>query len=279
MKRSEFILLKNFINKNVYIVGGSSGIGLAAAKLFAEMGSNVFIFSRSESKLKSAVRDIKEGRLSSRQKVSYMKLDVTIPGDVKKLMKESVGSFGVPDVLINCAGRAIPHYFEEITYKLFDDTMKTNLYGTWNVIQSLYPYMKKQGGHIVNVSSMAGFIGIFGLADYTASKYSVIGLSEALRSEFKSDKINVSVLCPPDTDTPGFEEENKTKPDETKAATGGAGLLKPERVAHSLVKGIIKNKFIIIPGLNGKFVYIMKRFFPGIVEYFLNLSIKKVTFK
>jgi len=126
--------------------------------------------------------------------------------------------------------------------------------------------MKERGGYIVNVSSIVGFIGIFGYTDYAAAKFGVLGFSEALRSELKRYNIAVSVLCPPDTDTPGFAEENKTKPVETKAISASASLMKPADVAAALLKGMAKKEFIIIPNADGRFTYIMKRLLPGLVE-------------
>ncbi len=136
--------------------------------------------------------------------------------------------------------------------------------------------MKERGGYIVNVSSICGSIGVFGYADYSAAKFGVIGFSEALRSEVKPHGINVSVLCPPDTDTPGYAEENKTKPPETVAVSGTAGCMKPEQVAGALLKGMGSGQFIIIPGADGQFSVIMKRLFPWLVEMVMDSQIRGV---
>ena len=92
----------------------------------------------------------------------------------------------------------------------------------------------KKGSHVINVSSIGGFIGVFGFTAYSASKFGLIGLSEALRGELKPRGIAVSVLCPPDTDTPGMARENKTKPDETHAISGNVKLMSAENVAKAL---------------------------------------------
>ncbi len=136
--------------------------------------------------------------------------------------------------------------------------------------------MKEKGGIIVNVSSIAGFIGVFGYSAYGVSKYGIIGISEVLYSELKRYNIHVSVLCPPDTDTPQFAEEEKTKPPETKAIAGTAKLMTPEAVAKSLIKGIERKKFMIIPGFSGKFIYFMKRHLPGFVQFVFDKDVKKV---
>ncbi|HOA36020.1 MAG TPA: SDR family oxidoreductase [Bacillota bacterium] len=267
---------KHFEGKNVYITGGSSGIGLSAAKQLAALGANILIFARTKERLEAAAADIGKHCLSEAQRVSALQIDVGDNENVNTVMSRAVLEFGPPDLLINCAGRAYPHYFEKIGYEQFDQTMKTNLYGIWNTTAALVPEMKKRGGCIVNVSSIAGFIGIFGYTAYCASKFGVIGFSEALRSELRSYGIRVAVLCPPDTDTPGFAAENKTKPEETKEASKGAKLMPPDEVARQLIIGIKRGRHIIIPGLDGKITWRIKRFFPALVDAVLNSQIKKV---
>ena len=189
--------MKTFEQKNAYITGGSSGIGLTTAKMLAAEGANVLIFSRSRDRLDQAVQEIEEQRKSEGQRVAAMQLDVSRHEEVSRVMAEAVGQFGTPDLLINSAGKAVPRPFEEISYEQFDDIMRTNFYGAWGTIQALLPHMKKKGGgHIVNVSSMAGFIGVFGYADYGASKFAMMGLSETLKMELRQYNIRVSVLFP-----------------------------------------------------------------------------------
>lgn len=135
--------------------------------------------------------------------------------------------------------------------------------------------MKKKGGIIVNVSSIAGFIGVFGFTAYSASKFGVIGFSEALRSEFKQFNINVSVLCPPDTDTPMLHKENIGKPVETAAISESAKIMSADAVADAIIKGMQTNKFMIIPGFDGKFTFVAKRFLPGIIEWMIDRTVRK----
>jgi 3-dehydrosphinganine reductase len=263
-------------NKNVFITGGSSGIGLSASKQLSAMGANIFIFSRNQDRLESAAKEIERARNTNDVRVDYLPLDVSDNDMTKDVMEQAVSIMGSPDILINSAGRSSPNYFENITCDQFEETMKINLFGVRNTIAALFPYMKKKGGHIINVSSIAGFIGVFGFTDYSASKFGLIGFSESLRSECKKYGILVSVLCPPDTDTPMLEAENSTKPEETKAISETGGLLTADYVARVMIKGIGKKKFIIIPGFMGKLTYIAKRLLPGIVEAVMDWDIKKV---
>jgi len=267
--------LEQFNTKTVYIVGGSTGIGLAIAQGFTRLGANVLLFARRQSVLDSAVHQCEQVRKDPVQRIEAVSLDITDPIMTERTMHECVSYFGVPDALINVAGRAIPNNVEDISYEQFDATLKINLYGCRNTIAPLIPYMKIKGGLIVNTSSMVGLIGVYGYTDYAASKFALIGYSEVLRSELKAYNIQVNVLCPPDTDTPGFATENLTKPAATHAISASANLLTPHQVAEVFFKEIVKDKFLIVPGLNGKFSVLMKRLFPGLVEFVMDRSIQR----
>lgn len=267
--------MKDFSGKNVYITGGSTGIGLSTAKLMAAQGANVIIFARTQAKLETALSEIEAQRRSPAQRCAYRQLDVADHAMVNTVMSEAVQTFGIPDILINNAGRALPRCFAEVSFAQFDETIKTNLYSVWNTISVLVPHMKTKGGGIVNVSSMCGFLGVFGYTDYCASKFGIIGLSEALRQELQPQNITVQVLCPPDTDTPGFATENICKPEETKAISAGAKIMPPDAVAQELIAGIKRGTFIIIPGADGRLTYFMKRHFPGIVDLIMRRGIRK----
>ena len=268
--------MKDFAGKNVYITGGSSGIGLSTAKLLAAAGAHISVFARGRERLESASQEIRSLRRSENQGVSWTALDVSRKDQVDQVMATAVGEFGAPDLLINCAGRAYPRYFEDITYEQFDETMRTNFFGVWHTVSALVPHMKERGGHIVNVSSMSGFVGVFGYTDYTASKFAIIGFSEALRSELRRYGIRVSVLCPPDTDTPGFHVENRTKPEETQAVSAAARVMRPDDVAKGLIQGIRKGKFLIIPNFEGRMIYLVKRVFPSLLDRIMDRDIRKV---
>jgi len=258
--------VKNFTYKNVYIVGGSSGIGLSSAKLFASQGACVAIFARNEKRLHCAVQEIESQRIAVAQRFCAYSLDVTDFRQVQDVFTKCTSSFGDPEILINAAGRARPGYFEKITREQLADTMNVNLFGIWNTISVALPQLKRNTGYIVNISSLAGLIGVFGYSDYCASKFAIIGLSEVLRSEFRRYGITVSVLCPPDTHTPGFHEENLTKPRETQAISAGVKLLHPDQVGRALLRGMRKRQFLIVPGIGGKLAAMAKRLVPAWVD-------------
>jgi NAD(P)-dependent dehydrogenase (short-subunit alcohol dehydrogenase family) len=268
--------LKELRNLTVFITGGSSGIGLASAEALSRRGAHVVLFSRDGKKLESAIEKLAAAKQNPAQKLAYHRLDVSQHTEVKRTMEKAISEHGIPDVLINCAGRAQPNYFEEISFEQFDEITKVNLYGTWNTCSALVPRMKEKGrGYIVNVSSVAGLMPLFGYSDYAASKAGIVAFSKVLRSELKPHGITVSVLTPTDTDTPGYEEENKSKPMETKVISGWAKVVQPEVIARGLLSGMRRERFLIIPTFLDRLFCLIDRLVPGLVEVIMDGDVKK----
>ena len=260
-------------NKVIFIPGGSTGIGLSIALLLAKNNNTLCLFARDLKKLELAKDAVAKAGAS---KCFIYAADAKNYNALKPVLDNAVKEAGVPDIVINCVGRALPDHFENISAQVMQDTMMTNFGSMWNVAHILTPHMKAKGGKIVNTSSIGGFVGVFGYADYSASKFAIVGFSEVLKQELSRYKIDVQVLCPPDTETPGFEVENKTKPEETKKISAAAKLLQPEEVAKQAIAGIEGNSFMIIPGFDGKLTYWLKRHFPFIVNMVMDSDIKKV---
>ncbi|MEM5947487.1 SDR family oxidoreductase [Spirochaetia bacterium 38H-sp] len=272
--------MKQYAGKWVYITGGSSGIGKACARAFLREGANVLIISRDSEKLESALLELEKERTREDQRVLSLSVDVSRGEDVREAFSGWLENHPAPDVLITSAGMAYPNYFEKIPDEIFDKTIDVNLKGNWYVIHTLYPHMRATGGgYIVLVSSMAGYIGVFGYTAYSASKYGIIGMASCLRSEAELDNIAVSVLCPPDTDTPQLAEENKTKPEETKAVSGTVKPVSADFVAEGLLKGMRKKRFLITPGLEGSIIEKINRHFPNLVYKINQSAVKKAARK
>jgi len=261
--------------RTAYITGGSSGIGFALAKELKIRGVDLVLLARDRRKLEAA-REKLLNIGDNPSSVNILSLDISQKESVETDLAKAVKDYGVPDLLVNCAGMAYPNYFHKIPYPQFQQTLETNIAGTWNVLQALVPGMMEKGrGKIVTLSSIAGFIGVFGYTAYSASKFALFGMMEALRGELKPYGISVHVVCPPDTDTPQLAEEEKSKPPETKAVSGNSKVLGADFVARTILSGIKGNKFIIIPGLSGKLIYRISRLFPGLVRSIMDNDIKK----
>lgn len=254
--------MDNFENKFVYITGGSSGIGLAIAQELATKGAHLLLLARRPAMLEEARLIVEKKRRSNTQKIVAMSLDVQNDSDVQQTMQQAVKTFGVPDILITCAGIISADYFTNISYATFDSVIKTNLYGIRNVVAALLPHMQIRGGQIVMISSLGGLIGSFGYTAYSSSKFAVVGFAECLRAEARRHGVKVSIVCPPEVDTPMILEESKTIPPETRALKNLVGTLSPAYVARYIVRGIQRKRYLIIPGFLAKYFYYINCYLP-----------------
>jgi len=238
------------------ITGGSSGIGLALAKALIQEGLNLCLLARDIPKLEKAQAEVAALAINEDQKVDIISCDATNYEDLSQKLSQWTAQAGVPDLVINSAGVTYPGYFQDLDLDIFHWQMDVNYFGTLHVIKCLIDDMIKRGsGTIVNISSQAGFVGVFGYSAYGPSKYAVRGLTDVLRSEMKPLGITCHIVFPPDTETPQLEFEKELKPPETKAIAGASSVLSAEKVAESIMAGIKKGKYIIIPGFEGKLLY------------------------
>jgi 3-dehydrosphinganine reductase len=240
--------------KSVLITGGSSGIGFSLANALVAMDAKVILLARDYENLKIAKTAILEKY--PKAKVKIVPVDVTDEKTLALLYNKYMRNHEIPDILINCAGVARPGYVQELPAHVFRWTMDIDYFGTVNMVRLLLPGMLKRGtGHIINVSSIAGVIGTFGYTAYCGAKFAVKGFSDALRSEVKPKGIRVSVLYPPDTDTPQLAWEDQFKPKETKAISGTAKPISPDLVAQQTLKDAARGKYAIVPGFEAKLMY------------------------
>lgn len=247
--------MKDFDHKLALITGGSSGIGLALAKELARHGMRIAILSRRIDVLEQARTEI---LAACAPEVYTISADVADWQEINSKVSQFIESIGVPDLLVNCAGVVRPGHFEELDMDLFHWMVNTNLMGTIHLCKAVSPGMLARGsGHIVNISSMAGLIGTFGYSAYSASKFGIRGFSDVLRSEYKHRGVHVASVYPPDTDTPQLAGEMPYKPAVTRALSAAASVMKPEAVARDIMRGIQTNRAMIIPGLEGKFLYFL----------------------
>ena len=265
MAKERRIQQQPFSGKTAIVCGGSKGIGKATAKEIALLGGSVCIVARGPETLQSAAEEIRGLVRSNGQFVETISCDTTDMPRLKPLFEAFIEQRGVPDYLINLVGYSRPKYVQELTLEDFRQNMEVNYCGQLVPTLVLLPHFLETGrGHIAYVSSMGGFLGLMGYAAYTPTKFALVGLAEALRHELKPYHIDLSVLFPPDTDTPGFEVENRTKPQEW-AMSGLPKLFSPERIAQDLLEGLLKKRFEILPGM-AKPWRVLFRLFPSLIR-------------
>jgi 3-dehydrosphinganine reductase len=268
-------------DKVALVTGGSSGIGLAISKILASAGAHVWLVARNPERLQAAMREVEATRTSPEQVCGIAPADVTIAEQAAAAVEMVTRASGVPDLVVNSAGDTFPGYVEEISLETFRGLMDVNYFGTVNIIKSVLPGMLvRSSGHIINISSLAGFFGVFGYSAYTATKFAVRGFSDVLRMELKPRGIRVSVVFPPDTDTPQLAYEAPLKPPETKILSGNAKVLSANEVARITLRDAARGRYVIIPGLDGKLLYRLSGLLGNltypIMDWMLARGLKKV---
>jgi 3-dehydrosphinganine reductase len=262
-----------FNNKNIIISGGSSGIGLALAKEFASLGANITILARRPSLLEAALDEISKCATGPDQSFKYLAGDVSNFNALQKVLSADKTPY---DILINSAGIAYPGKFLDLDPQIFKSIMDINYLGTVYMTKLILPgMMKRESGYIVNISSLAALIGIYGYTAYAPSKYAVRGFSRCLRSEVVPHGINVSVVLPPDTDTPQLAFEHSIIPEITKKINQSGSVMSAESVAHVIINGMKRKRFAIIPGFEGKLLNLLAPIFGMYFYHFASFLVNQ----
>ncbi len=172
-----------------FITGASKGLGLTLVKLLLSANNKVVATSRH-------AEDI-ERQTGMHENLLALTVNLADDKNVREATAEAVNKFGRIDVIVNNAGYSLYGSVESLSDEEFRQVMDINFFGTVNIIRNVMPYLRKQqSGHIINISSVAGYKGFGNSPSYASAKYAVIGLSEALAQEVKPFNIKVTVVAP-----------------------------------------------------------------------------------
>ncbi len=206
-------------NKTIIVTGSGRGIGRCIAKRLGRYGANIIATARSKEELEKVCKEITD----EGGEAIFFRGDVTKEEDVKNVINNTVSQFGKVDVVVNNAGIGLRKNLWETTTEEFEEVMNVNVKSVFLYMKNIIPPMEKHGGLIINISSGAGKAGIPTLGAYCASKFAVIGLTEALAGEVKKN-IKIVALCPGSVDTGMFK----------RLFPGEKADLKPEEVADKI---------------------------------------------
>ncbi|MDO4667685.1 MAG: 3-oxoacyl-[acyl-carrier-protein] reductase [Streptococcus sp.] len=187
-------------NKNIFITGSTRGIGLAIAHQFASVGANIVLNGRKE-----VTDEVLSEFADYPVKVIAISGDVSDSSDAKRMIEEAIERLGSVDVLVNNAGITKDKLLLKLTEEDFEQVLKVNLTGAFNMTQAvLKPMSKARQGAIINLSSVVGLSGNIGQANYAASKAGLIGFTKSVAREVAARNIRVNAIAP------GFIESDMT---------------------------------------------------------------------
>lgn len=247
-------------DKVVVVTGASEGIGKACAYEFAKNCKAVVIAARNGEKLNEALSEITKVNSN----VLSVQCDVSNEDDCKNLINLTIKAFGRLDVLVCNAGISMRALFNETDLTVIKKIMDVNFWGTVYCCKYALPYLLKNKGSIIGISSIAGKKGLPGRAGYSASKFAMEGFLETIRTENLKNNLHVLVACPGFTAT---QIRNKAlAKDGTiqgESPRNEQGMMTAPEVARAVYKATINRKRDLILTTNGKFTVWLSKFFPG----------------
>jgi NAD(P)-dependent dehydrogenase (short-subunit alcohol dehydrogenase family) len=244
-----------FRGRVAVVTGGAGGIGLALARAFAARGAKIVLADVDDAALARAGKEL----ASAGAEVLAVAADVTKRASMLSLADAAFARFAATHILCNNAGIAIAGPLVGADPDDWQTTMAINFWGVVHGIDAFLPRMieQRQGGHVVNTSSMAGLVGMDWLGIYCATKFAVLGLSESLRRELAPRGIGVSVLCPMLVETRITENSARTLgraappggagggSDPSATMTLQGGVIAAPEVARRVVRAIETNAFYV----------------------------------
>jgi short-subunit dehydrogenase len=261
-------MMRDLHQRRIIITGASSGIGRCLAEQLARQGARLILAARSADKLDELVRQL------GSSDVHAVPADVTKADDRRRLLDFAVEHLGGLDVLINNAGLASWAHFADSTEEILRQIMDVNFFAPAELIRSAIPILVDgQQPAVVNVASMCGRRGMPAWTEYSASKFALCGLTEALRGELVRFDIDTLLVVPGLTrsDFPRhfLRCEGRMKIDFS------AGM-PPERVAEGIIRGLQKNRTETVLGRDARWMLLVNKFFPRLVDYLIGRRVRKL---
>jgi 3-dehydrosphinganine reductase len=253
------------------ISGGGSGIGLRLAEMLRARGAAIAI-------LDLKVSDEARSRLAAggpgAPEISFHETDVTDAAAVESAVAAAVEAVGAPALAINSAGVQVSKAFEELSEEQFRFVIDVNLHGSRNFAAAVLPRMG-WGAQLALIASLAGIVPNYGYAAYSASKFGVMGLAGSLRLEYKPRGIDVSVVCPPEVETPMVDDERRSGSAVGLELKKFSGTLTVEDACEQILAGLEAHRATIVPGRRANLTRRLAHLVPGTMNRISDRTVRQ----
>jgi len=252
-----------FKEKIAIVTGGASGIGRAVCEQLCQRGATVVVADVNEEGAGQVASAI--NKVGGRARPAL--IDVAQAEEIQKLMDQTVSEHGRLDYMFNNAGICVIGEERDVSLDHWRSVLDVNLFGVIYGTRAAYSLMVKQGfGHIVNTASLAGLIPATQEISYTASKYAVVGMSNALRVEGANLGVKVSVVCPGFVQTGIYDASLAVNVDKEKLVAGiPLKIMETTKAARVILRGVARNRAIIVFPSHARIMWWLYRLHPSIL--------------
>lgn len=254
--------------KIALVTGASGGVGAATAKAMAQAGAQVLLLARREAELQRVAQEI----LAAGGQARVYPVDLADVEAIEAVAKRITEEVGTPDILVNNAGSGRWKFLEDTTPEEAWQMMELPYFAAFNVTRAFLPAMLKRGsGHIVNVSSVGSRFVWPGATAYLAARWAVRGFTEALRADLYGSGIGVTLFESGEIESEYWQHNPGSRERVPKIACMIPNLT-PEQVGRAIVKGVRRDKRLIVIPFMMKTIYLQHFFFPWVVQWLMTVT-------
>jgi short-subunit dehydrogenase len=264
--------MRNIRGKIALVTGAASGIGCAIALRLADEGAVLLLVDIDAAGLEETAAAAREKGVH----VLTRRCNMAEPREVSAVVQEALSRWNGVDILVNNAGITYYGKVERMSGEHWDNLMRVNLLSHIQFTRELLPsLLEREEAHVLNVCSVLGLVGMPKVTAYCASKFGMVGFSEALRNELGRYGLGVTALCPGFVRTNLFTNAPLEESAEEHKIPPRIITTTPERVANAAIKAIYRNRRLVVMEPFARFMYGMKRFAPWLLDFIFHLGRRK----
>lgn len=259
--------MDGYKSKVALVTGAGGGLGRAFCFALADAGAIIVAFDRDADALNVLERELQEKNCEH----IVFAGDITDVEDIAELSRRVAANYGRVDLLIHNAGVTHIGLFGESDPDVTERVMDVNFTGAVRLTHAILPMIKKSGGTIVAMSSVAGFAPLYARTAYAASKHALRGFFESLRGELASDGVHILMVCPSFIATQTENRSASDAPGDGLARPGSAkenlgNPMVPEYVVNKILRAALKRKRLLVIGRVAKIAWLISHLFPAFYE-------------